>query len=134
MNALHLYYSPETLAKLEKLAQLQPSFQKRLDMLQFCAFALAQVAEQAGQLPLDTPSDLVAFLQCLDKAGEAINLQAQAIPSYGAIEGTLDYPELYRFVYLISSNYFEKRAWIRRCGKEALLYRLATKLAGNRQI
>jgi hypothetical protein len=39
---------------------------------------------------------------------------------------------LYRYAYLISSNYFEKRAWIRARGKEALLYRLSTKLAKRR--
>jgi hypothetical protein len=47
MQALHRYYDRQTIEKLERLAQLTANkrhraFSHRLDMLDFCAVALAR--------------------------------------------------------------------------------------------
>ncbi|HEU5377285.1 MAG TPA: hypothetical protein VFV38_17790 [Ktedonobacteraceae bacterium] len=135
MNALHLYYSPELLQKLEKLAELTSyqrytSFRFKLTVLDWCALVLASVGEQAAQLPLESPADLLPFLDALDQAGLTIArlLDDQFQTPGSGIEHVSTW-SWEHINYALTGHYFERRARISRAGKAPLLARITAKLA-----
>lgn len=136
MNALQRYYTPETIQKLERLAELTDyqrytSFRYKLTLLDWCALCLSTVEEQAGHLPLDNAADMPAFIDGLDQAALAI---ARALDAY--FQDTESHQHLASFLFehvtdALSEKYKERRARILERGKAGLLARISIKMASR---
>lgn len=146
--ALHHYYSPETIEKLERCAQLTgyqeyTSFQNALLFLDWCALWLSLIGEKAAETPLTGPADLVAFLDALDQAGKAMTelfddfFQESRIhqPSAGPyISEGIEHVNFFTSehgLYWLSKDYFERRARIQSRGKQTLLARISARFASR---
>lgn len=135
-TGLARYYSPETIAKLQRLAEWTAyqdrftAFAPKLAILEWCAFLLASVNNQVSQFPLNTIADLPVFLNALDQAGQEI---AQMFDADGGEEDA--YYDLaltiHQYGYGLSSHYQERKARIQQAGKLPLLWRFTLRFAAR---
>lgn len=148
MQALHRYYSPEIIEKLERCAQLtsyqsHTSFQNALLFLDWCALWLSLIGEKATETPLTGPADLVAFLDALDLAGKAMtdvfdtffqDIRVHHLPDGLYVSEGIEHVDGYIYdhgQYWLSKDYFERRARIQSRGKQTLLARISAWFASQ---
>lgn len=130
MDPLTHYYTPGTIAKLERLTALQKAHAFPLPLLRLCALVLFTIGEQAELLPLSGPQEMAAFAFGLDLAGEIIGQELQRLfQDADGIGPLLSYVE--RQSYPVTNHYQERRARILARGKMPLLARISARMASR---